>query len=380
MPDPNAIFAGEDCLPFRICSTVKAEPVHWLWQPYIPRGALTLIAGDGGYGKSFMTCSLAADLSAGRPLPGQDAQAPCKVLMISAEDGLGPVIMPRLTVLDAAMENIAVLDEGFVLNPGVTKRILKAVDQFDAAVVFVDPLVVYLGGEVDSHKANEVRAILSQLTRIAKAKDIAIVAVHHVSKGLATGQHRTLGSVDFVNGVRSELLVDCSKSGTYFLSHGKSNWAKKGPTIAYNFNNERFTWLGNYEPPKGVDGEIELSRTPRSKTRAFITNVLADGPVPMIEVLRLAHDAGIGERSLNAAKKGIARSVRKTTDNHGHGQWFWELEEGAEPHPVSGGQSIATLAARTPQVTIHAPDQGLESDAIPAPSPMTFEELMALSK
>lgn len=341
----------ETPLEYTVLSTVKPTPINWLWKPYIPRAAMTTIIGDGGYGKSYMTCAIAASLSRGDMLPGQQIpKAPMKILMISAEDGIGPVIMPRLQALGANMDNIAAYDEGFTINPRMTQKILLAVEQFDAAVVFLDPMVVYLGGEVDFFKANEVRSTLTQLNHIAKAKDIAIVCVHHVKKGPASGQHKSLGSVDFVNGVRSTLLVDVSKTGTYFMSHVKHNWSAAGPTLAYSFNQDKFHWMGEYEP--GVGGEpFEVSKTPRGKARLFLLNVLKDGPVPMVKVLAFAKEQGMNETTLQRAKKGVCHSRRMDDMT-----WAWELDEGIEVHPEAIGikpdEQLAAMAGLDPSVSI----------------------------
>ena len=352
--------AEVEALPFVVLSTVKKKDIHWLWKPYIPRGAVTTIIGDGGYGKSFMTCSIAADLSAGRALPGQPAQPPRKVLMISAEDGIGEVMLPRLEMLNAKMENIAAYDEGFTLNPKMAQRILLAVEQYDAAVVFLDPMVVYMGGEIDSHKANEVRSIMTMLTSIAKHKDIAIVAVHHVNKGNAKGQHKSLGSVDFVNSVRSTLLVDCSKTQTYFMSHVKHNWSAQGHTLAYSFTNDAFHWLGTYSPTLGEEPhDISLSHTPRGKAAAFLKNILKDGPVSMVEVVKMAKDMGFSERTLRTAKRGICHSVRRKDLT-----WAWALD--AEDHPeafgTDAGTLMAGLAAQAPSPDLAVVSQALEDD------------------
>ena len=342
-----------EALPYVVMSTVKPQPINWLWKPYIPRGAVTTIIGDGGYGKSFMTCSIAADLSAGRALPGQDAAHPQKVLMISAEDGIGQVMLPRLTALEANMENIAAYDEGFSLNPKMAEKIAKAVEQFDAAVVFLDPMVVYMGGEIDSHKANEVRSIMSMLTDIAKHKGIAIVAVHHVNKGNAKGQHKSLGSVDFINSVRSTLLVDVSKTSTYYMSHVKHNWSGQGPTLAYSFTNDKFQWLGEYAPQLGELYEVQLSHTPRGKAKAFLLNVLKDGPVLMTELMKFAKDQGFSERTLMTAKRGVCHSVRRSDM-----KWEWELDE--DPHPEAIGQTAETLLSTMAQGA--GPEPRIESE------------------
>lgn len=348
-------------LKYTILSNAKATPIDWLWRPYIPKGGLSLLMGDGGYGKSFLTCALAADLSAGRPLPGQSAMRPQKILMISGEDGIGPVIIPRMQSLDAQMENIAVFDEGFALNPKMTKKILATVEDFDAAVVFIDPMVVYMGGGIDSHKANEVRSLLDPLTTIAKKKNFAVVCVHHVNKGGATGQHKALGSVDYINGVRSSMLVDHSKNGTYFMSHVKSNWAQKGPTLAYAFSGDSFRWLGAYEPSTGEDGVYEVSHTPRGKAKAFLLAILADGPVPMLEVAKRAKDEGLSENTLQKAKRGVCHSIRQKDTT-----WAWELDESAIKSVAQGGakaqSGLDALAATTPAQGTNVEARAPETD------------------
>ena len=41
-------------------SDVEPEELEWLWPDRIPLGKLTLLAGDPGLGKSFVTCDMAA--------------------------------------------------------------------------------------------------------------------------------------------------------------------------------------------------------------------------------------------------------------------------------------------------------------------------------
>src|SRR5262245_57571292 len=62
-------------------SEIEAKPVLWLWPERVPRGALTVLAGDPGLGKSLLTCRLAAELSRGE-LGGRPATS----LMLTAED------------------------------------------------------------------------------------------------------------------------------------------------------------------------------------------------------------------------------------------------------------------------------------------------------
>src|SRR4051794_15612074 len=77
--------------------TVKAKPVRWLVPDLIPRGNLTMIAGDGGHGKSAATLDLIARLSKGEPAFGLDYKpgGPAESLLISCEDDLADTVVPR---------------------------------------------------------------------------------------------------------------------------------------------------------------------------------------------------------------------------------------------------------------------------------------------
>src|SRR5277367_4487583 len=50
-------------------SSIPKKPLQWLWQNRIPRGKITLLAGDPGTGKTTLLLDLAARLSRGEELP-----------------------------------------------------------------------------------------------------------------------------------------------------------------------------------------------------------------------------------------------------------------------------------------------------------------------
>src|SRR5215469_14879572 len=81
-------------------ATVPREPVQWLMDDWLPDGALTLLDGDPGLGKSTITLDVAARLSRGWALPplpgGQLIRDPVGVLLLGAEDSLKSTVGPRL--------------------------------------------------------------------------------------------------------------------------------------------------------------------------------------------------------------------------------------------------------------------------------------------
>jgi hypothetical protein len=276
--------------------------------------------------------------------------------MISAEDGIGPIMLPRIEAQGGDLTMIAAYDEGFTLDANMARRVAVAAKEVDAAIVFLDPMVVYMGGEVDSFKANEVRSVMNRLTMIAKECNIAVVGVHHVKKAFsANAQHKSLGSVDFMNGVRSAVLVDVTKNGTYYMQHIKHNWSQAGKTLAYTVSEDKFSWLGEMHLIEGAV-DVQVSHTPRGKARAFIKATLKDGPVPSLKFIQLARAEGFSEHTINRAKKGIAHSFEKV--DNGVKKWFWELNEDEQPRPETDTPTLGVYAGADPlTITPSVPDE-----------------------
>src|SRR5207237_4933693 len=85
--------------------TLDRQPVQWLVPGWLARGALALLDGDPGLGKSTLAAELAARLSRG---DGQ--QPPASVLILSAEDDPARVIRPRLEAAGADLQRILLLE------------------------------------------------------------------------------------------------------------------------------------------------------------------------------------------------------------------------------------------------------------------------------
>jgi hypothetical protein len=72
-------------------------------------GKCTLVAGEGGLGKSMVLSWIAATVSRGGEWPCQEGQPPCgSIIILSAEDDAADTIVPRLMAADATTGSIAV--------------------------------------------------------------------------------------------------------------------------------------------------------------------------------------------------------------------------------------------------------------------------------
>ena len=87
-----------------LASEITPRDVEWLWNGYVPLGSLTVVAGPGGCGKTFMLLDWTARVTSGLPWPaGGTTPAVGKVLYISGEDDPEMTIVPRLTALGATL-------------------------------------------------------------------------------------------------------------------------------------------------------------------------------------------------------------------------------------------------------------------------------------
>lgn len=309
---------------------VPVEEVEWLWYPYIPFGKLTIIHGDGGEGKTTLILQLAALLSRGEKLPCDSTERePIKVIYQTAEDGLGDTIKPRLLAGNADCSQIKVIDESEATLTMLDERIEKAIVETGARALILDSVQAYIGAKVDMNRANEVRAILSQLGRIAGQYWCAIILVGHLNKVQGNkSNYRGLGSIDFQATARSVLIVGRLKDNPQIrvMVQDKSSLAPEGEPIAFELDKENgFRWLGHYD----ISADDLLCGIPREKkseqAENLILEYLSQGKYPQQALLKKAQAIGISKRVLDEAKKELnVRSLKEGS------QWYWELPEKTE--------------------------------------------------
>src|SRR4029450_6608141 len=92
-------------------ANVAPRPVRWLGPNPTPLGKLTLIAGEPGLGKSFLTMDLAARVTTGNPWPDDPRgfNQAGSVVLLSAEDDVEDTIRPRLDAAGALVEHVTAL-------------------------------------------------------------------------------------------------------------------------------------------------------------------------------------------------------------------------------------------------------------------------------
>ncbi len=326
---PVEIIAGVDkadeLIPAKpigvLLDDVEPEQVEWLWERRIPLGKLTVADGDPGIGKSVMTLDLAGRISAGIPLPGSTAARTGGVVLLSAEDGLGDTIRPRLEAVGANLTRIVALTgipdkegERLPAIPHDIPYIEQAIDRVDAIFVIIDPLMAFLGNGIDTRHDHDVRRALAPLASMAERKRVSVVVVRHLNK--ATGGsplYRGGGSIGIIGAARSGLLiaVDPDDPDQRVLVSLKSNLGPSPPALLYRLQGTpngavRVEWLGESRHSASDLLAIRAPNQKRSKmdeARDFLRTILGSGPLKSNEVERLAEEAGIAGATLEGTVK-----------------------------------------------------------------------------
>lgn len=307
-------------------SDIEAQHVEWLWPARIPRGKVTLLVGDPGAGKSFVSLAIAAAVTTGHALPDGASQEPRSVLIWNGEDGTADTIRPRAEAVGAALERMLVIEGELAHDGTCTPFGLQGVDLLaehveqagDVGLVIVDPIAALLAG-VDAHRDAEIRSSLQPLADFAERFGVAVLAIAHLNKKEAErALYRVGGSIGFVGLARSVLLAAVDpEGGRRAIAPLKCNLAAMPAPIEYRIDEEGRFWWGHHAGELTADHLLRPARPEkyggaRLEAEAFLRETLADGPRPAIDVEVLAEERGIAEATLKRARKSLGVQTQKT--------------------------------------------------------------------
>ena len=316
----------------RCLADVVAEKVDWLWEPYIPLCHLTIIEGDPGLGKSWLSLGIATGVSLGRGLPNVSALPPRNVLLLSCEDSLAATIRPRLDSMRADANRVWAIDDVATFEDDGLRRLEAHIVETAAALVIVDPFVAYFGSG-DLNRANQTRKVMSALADIAERQHCAIVLIRHLTKGARDKSiYRGQGNIGITAACRSALLVgaDPDDRNKRAMAHIKCNLAPLGPTISYSIETGRFTWAGisDLTPERilAAEGQDDGRKT---EAVQFLRELLSNGPMRKKDIDEQATGAGIAKATLRRAKRALhvvsTPSRAKTEKGAPIEDWVWCL-------------------------------------------------------
>lgn len=278
---PSDAIGDDDYVDSNTADRVEIKAYEYVYKPYIPKQVYTVLYGDGGVSKTTLCCGIAAAISAGIPLPGDDTEhTPKKVLYISAED-TESTIAKRLLNMGAILSNISICDcdrsHRLACTGDGLRRLKKLIQRIQPELIFIDPWHAFVAQQA-KHKINlnrmeQLRPMLQSIALLSRLFNCGIVLVAHSNKTAqeTNANNAASGSADFINASRSAIRIIEDTDPNNPMSddcrlavHTKSNYHKLGKTLSYAIVGDHVEWLGFSDVTKrSLEVAVQKKITPQ---------------------------------------------------------------------------------------------------------------------
>ena len=286
-------------------SDLEEKEIEWLVPAVIPRRQITVMAGEGGCGKTGVWCAIAAAISAGRSTFLVEPEIPkefgnCKpeqVLFFSAEDSVEHTLIRKLRKNGANLDNIQAIDiaekkfADLKFNSAYLEQLLQ---EIRPALCIFDPIQSFLPDRVKMSERNTMRNCMESLVGLGEKYGTAFLIVAHTNKQSSVfGRKRISDSADIWDISRSVLLVgETEEKGVNYISHEKSNYGRLWKTVLYSIEDERIVFKG-YSNKKDRDfimrNEQNSRQAPKKEAaKQFVLDFLRDGEKEINELNKVA--------------------------------------------------------------------------------------------
>jgi hypothetical protein len=366
---------------------VPMKRVDWLWNSHIALGKMTLIDGNPGVGKSTLTLDVVARVTAGSKMPDGASSCldgPRGVVLLSAEDGAGDTIRPRLQGMGGDPSKVLLLtgvvtkDGERMPNIGDLNAIKQAVERVDAALIVIDPLFAYTGKN-DAHRDSEMRSALAPLIIMCEAMGVALLVLRHLNKNANGGaaMYRGGGTIGIIGAARCAFIAsrDPEEEKKYVFAPNKINLCDHPSALAYHLEGvsigisgdvgvvatSRVVWDGTVDISADAlvaPTEVRESSSQLEDAKSFLIEELRGGPMLTSTVDTHAKQQGYSPRTLKRARKALG-IVAYREDAAAQSPWMLRLADA----PMRPG-----VTPPTPPVSpAGAGGQGVEGQPPPGP-------------
>lgn len=352
-PDFLALPEDLDLLSrFRTLDTIPEEEAQWLVPGYLPQGQITLLAADGGVGKTTFWCQLLGALSSGRPTlledkslfpdsqsrpesENQDTRPPLPIAFFSSEDSVRKKLKKRLRHAGATMMNLITLESSSGALGEIrlgSQALSDFLHSYRPALCVLDPIQGFLPQGVNMAARNEIRACLAPLMALGEELGTAFLLVCHTNKRAgAWGRTRLADSADLWDAARSVLMMGAAGDGRVYLSQEKNNYATLQPTVLYTFSDSGLLVPSALSQKR--DREFQLDTQPpkaskREGCREAILSLLESrgGEMAVRELDAAITETGYSYATVRRVKENLKQEQLVHFESRGKGKnRYWTL-------------------------------------------------------
>ncbi len=242
---------------WRATDLKMAEQPRWLAKNRLQRGAINLVVGDEGIGKSLLWVWVAAGVTTGKPLPefGVPARDPSPVLLVATEDDWSTVVRPRLEVAgaDLAMVQVICTDADGSGAP-IFPRDLFLIHEAEPApaLVVVDAWLDTVPSALSVRDPQQARQALHPWKELAAVADAAVLLLCHTNRlASSSARDRYGASGELRKKARMTLYAQADEEGQLLVGPEKANTAASIPASRFTISA-----VQHFAPTSDSDGTV----------------------------------------------------------------------------------------------------------------------------
>ena len=306
---------------FKPLDNFEEQEASWLIPGWVPEGQITLVAADGGTGKTSLWVNIIAALSSGKrcmldpPFFEREART---VAFMTTEDSVRKKLKKKLRLAGANMQNVITPD--FLSDNADLLQSLKFgsdemarfVQHFKPALCVFDPVQGFVPPDINMGSRNAMRDCMAPLISLGEKTGTSFLVICHTNKRKgAYGRDRIADSADLWDVSRSVLMAGYTQEqGVRYLSNEKNNYAQLQETLLFSVDDdgllkfEGTTWRRDREYMQ----EAAFNMAKRGDCKEWILQTLERGETPVKELGNKAAAAGYSEHTLRRAKEELRAS------------------------------------------------------------------------
>lgn len=336
---------------FKPLDFFEEEEAEWIVPGWIPKGQVTIIAADGGVGKTTLWCNIVAAMSSGKNCildpPGYTRKAE-KVGFLTTEDSVRKKLKKKLRLAGANPHNIITPDfladkEGLLQGMKFgSEKLRRFVSSFKLILCVFDPVQGFIPPDINMGSRNAMRDCMAPLISLGEEYGTTFLIICHTNKRKgAWGRDRIADSADLWDIARSVIMAGVTEDRNIrYLSNEKNNYAQLQETVLFTIGKDGCilrtgtTWKRDREYTQ--EAVVAASAPKREDCKQFLLKLLDEngGRMKSKEMEERAKEAGYSQKTIRNAKDDLKNTEAIRYKNEGFGAekvWIVEKTEFSEP-------------------------------------------------
>ena len=267
---------------FQTLDSFEEREATWLVDGWIPEGQITLMAADGGIGKTSLWVDLAAAVSSGKRCvldPPDYEREPQLVAFLSTEDSVEKKLKKKLRLAGANQKNIIAPNFAIDVNNELgglkfgSEKLKSFIRHYRPALCIFDPVQGFIPPDINMGSRNAMRDCMAPLITLGEETGCTFIVICHTNKRKgAYGRDRIADSADLWDISRSVLMAGKTADGCIrYLSQEKNNYERLQETKLFSIDD---------------DGLIVSEGETWKRDRDFISEFVVSNSAPVVDDIK----------------------------------------------------------------------------------------------